>query len=111
MEQFLAKVAEVNGVINTFVWVTIGLALLLGTGVICTIVTNGFQSLGHDNRGQAGAVIERTLTDLSNATMEHYTCNVLTIMECIRIDLRNGLRDHHRAMKGLHIQIEIAIVI
>ena len=43
MEEFLAKVAEVNGVINTFVWVTIGLALLLGTGVICTIVTKGFQ--------------------------------------------------------------------
>ena len=43
MEEFLAKVAEVNGAINTFVWVTIGLALLLGTGVICTIVTKGFQ--------------------------------------------------------------------
>ena len=43
MEEFLAKVAEVNGTINTFVWVTIGLALLLGTGFICTVVTKGFQ--------------------------------------------------------------------
>ena len=30
MAEFMTKVAEVNGVINTFVWVTIGLALLLG---------------------------------------------------------------------------------
>ena len=43
MEEFLVKVAEVNGTINTFVWVTIGLALLLGTGFICTVVTKGFQ--------------------------------------------------------------------
>lgn len=43
MEEFLAKVAEINGVIYNFVWVTIGIALLLGSGVLCTIVTKGFQ--------------------------------------------------------------------
>ena len=43
MEEFLAKVAEVNGVIYNFVWVTIGIALLLSAGVLCTIVTKGFQ--------------------------------------------------------------------
>ena len=43
MEEFLAKVAEVNGVIYNFVWVTIGIVLLLGSGVLCTIVTKGFQ--------------------------------------------------------------------
>ena len=43
MEEFLAKVAEVNGVIYNFVWVKIGIVLLLSAGVICTIVTKGFQ--------------------------------------------------------------------
>ena len=43
MEEFLAKVAEVNGVIYNFVWVTIGIVLLLGSGVLCTVVTKGFQ--------------------------------------------------------------------
>ncbi len=43
MNEFLAKVAEVNGVIYNFVWVTIGIVLLLGSGVLCTIVTKAFQ--------------------------------------------------------------------
>ncbi|MBE6900659.1 MAG: alanine:cation symporter family protein [Ruminococcaceae bacterium] len=43
MEEFLAKVAEVNGVIYDFVWVKIGIVILLGAGVICTVFTKGFQ--------------------------------------------------------------------
>lgn len=43
MNDILTKIAEVNGVIYNFVWVTIGIALLLGSGVLCTIVTKGFQ--------------------------------------------------------------------
>ena len=43
MDAFIAKIAEVNGIINTFVWVTIGLVLLLGTGLLCTVITKAFQ--------------------------------------------------------------------
>ncbi|MBQ5321843.1 MAG: sodium:alanine symporter family protein, partial [Oscillospiraceae bacterium] len=43
MEEFLAKVAEINGIIYDFVWVKIGIVILLGAGVICTAVTKGFQ--------------------------------------------------------------------
>ncbi len=43
MEEFLAKVAEINGVIYNFVWVTIGIVLLLSAGFICTVATKGFQ--------------------------------------------------------------------
>ena len=43
MEQFLAKLAEFNDIINTFVWVKIGLVLLLGTGLLTTIFTGFFQ--------------------------------------------------------------------
>ena len=43
MNDILAKIAEVNGVIYNFVWVTIGLVLLLGSGLICTVVTKAFQ--------------------------------------------------------------------
>ncbi len=49
MEKFIEQVTNVNDSINTFVWVTIGLVLLLGTGVITTVCTKVFQlsHLGH----------------------------------------------------------------
>ena len=43
MEQFLAKVAEINGAINGVVWGIFGLALLIGTGIIVTLSTKVFQ--------------------------------------------------------------------
>jgi len=43
MEQFLANVAAVNDVINSFAWGWFAIVLLLGTGVICTSVTKFFQ--------------------------------------------------------------------
>lgn len=43
MQQFFNKVTEVNTVINDFVWVKIGLILLLGTGIILTCCTKFFQ--------------------------------------------------------------------
>lgn len=43
MNEFLATVAHVNDVINNFVWVKIGLILLLGTGIIMTFLTGFFQ--------------------------------------------------------------------
>ena len=43
MEAFLDKVASVNGVVNDFAWGWFAIILLLGTGIICTIVTKVFQ--------------------------------------------------------------------
>ncbi len=49
MADFLAKLTEINNAINSFVWVKIGLVLLLGTGVLMTVMTKFFQisHLGH----------------------------------------------------------------
>ncbi len=41
--EFLNKLAQLNDAINTFVWVKIGLVLLLGTGILMTLVTKVFQ--------------------------------------------------------------------
>ena len=43
MEQFLTSLAKYNDVINTFIWTTLGLVLLLGTGVLTTVLTKFFQ--------------------------------------------------------------------
>ncbi|MDE6529939.1 MAG: sodium:alanine symporter family protein, partial [Lachnospiraceae bacterium] len=49
MADFLTKLTEVNNAINSFVWVKIGLVLLLGTGILMTVMTKFFQisHLGH----------------------------------------------------------------
>ncbi|MCR5179266.1 MAG: alanine:cation symporter family protein [Lachnospiraceae bacterium] len=43
MSDFMTSVATVNDTINSFVWVKIGLVLLIGTGVLTTILTGFFQ--------------------------------------------------------------------
>ena len=40
---FIDKVTEINNSVNTFVWVTLGLALLIGTGILMTVLTKFFQ--------------------------------------------------------------------
>lgn len=43
MEKLMNQIAEINGVINDFVWVKIGLIVLLGAGLLMTVVTRVFQ--------------------------------------------------------------------
>ena len=43
MEQFLNALTEYNDIVNTFVWTTLGLVLLLFTGILTTILTKVFQ--------------------------------------------------------------------
>ena len=43
MNQFLETLAEYNDVVNTFVWTTLGLVLLLFTGILTTVLTKFFQ--------------------------------------------------------------------
>ena len=43
MNNILNTIAEYNDVVNTFVWTTLGLVLLLATGVLTTIITKFFQ--------------------------------------------------------------------
>ena len=43
MSDFMNSVAAINDTINSFVWVKIGLVLLIGTGVLTTILTGCFQ--------------------------------------------------------------------
>ena len=43
MEAFFERVAEINGSVNGVVWGTFGLALLIGTGILMTLVTKVFQ--------------------------------------------------------------------
>lgn len=43
MQNFFDKLTEINDAINGFIWVKIGLVLLIGTGIIMTCVTKFFQ--------------------------------------------------------------------
>ncbi len=58
MENFISTITGINDAINSFVWVKIGLVLLLGTGVITTVITKCFQltHIGHWWKETIGSV-------------------------------------------------------
>ncbi len=43
MEKFLENIASINDTINNFAWGWFAIIMLLGTGVICTVITKCFQ--------------------------------------------------------------------
>ncbi|MGN0527370.1 MAG: hypothetical protein ACI4IF_08030 [Acutalibacteraceae bacterium] len=43
MEAFFNRVAEINGTVNSVLWGTFGLLLLIGTGILMTCCTKYFQ--------------------------------------------------------------------
>ena len=61
MENFFNQLAAVNDAINSFVWVKIGLVLLIGAGILMTCSTKFFQitHLGHWWKQTIGAVFSR----------------------------------------------------
>ena len=61
MNNFMAKVAAVNDVINTFVWVKIGIILLLGAGLVMTVCTGFFQVsfIGHWFKQTLGSLLKK----------------------------------------------------
>ena len=62
MEKFFEQLASVNGVINDFVWVKIGLFLLIGAGIIMTCCTKFFQvaHIGHWWKQTIGSLFHRS---------------------------------------------------
>ena len=61
---FLQKVTEINDAVNTFVWVTLGLALLIGTGILMTLLTKFFQvsHFGHWMKETVGKLFTKKVT-------------------------------------------------
>lgn len=61
MNEFLNNLTKFNSVINDFVWIKIGLVLLIGTGIFMTCFTKFFQlsHLGHWWRKTIGSVFEK----------------------------------------------------
>ncbi len=61
MEKFLQLLAEYNDVVNTFVWTTLGLVLLIGTGVLTTVITKFFQvtHIGHWFKHTLGSLFKK----------------------------------------------------
>ena len=62
MDQFVETITAVNDKINGFVWVTIGLWLLIATGIIMSVVTGFFQvtHIGHWMKKTIGGVFQKS---------------------------------------------------
>ena len=63
MEAFFEKIAAINDTINTFIWVKIGLIILIGSGIIMTLCTNFFQvsHLGHWWKKTIGSLFNKNV--------------------------------------------------
>lgn len=61
MSDFLTRLANINDAVNSFVWVKIGLFLLIGTGILMTVVTKFFQitHAGHWWKKTVGGVFDK----------------------------------------------------
>ena len=61
MQQFIDSVTRINDAVNTFVWVKIGIIILLGTGILMTVLTKFFQvsHLGHWWKKTVGSLFHK----------------------------------------------------
>lgn len=66
MQQILGKIAEVNGVVNDFIWVRIGIILLIGTGILMSCMTHFFQlcHLKHWMKNTLGSLFVKNSTSV-----------------------------------------------
>ena len=64
MDNFIQTVTDVNSVINDFVWVKLGIAILLGTGILMTVLTKFFQvtHIGHWMKNTLGAIFKKDVS-------------------------------------------------
>ena len=86
MEKFIEQLTNINGTINTFVWVTIGLVLLLGTDVLMTVCTKFFQitHLGHWWKETIGSLFKKNSsstkkTDKKTISQFQALCTALAV--------------------------------
>ncbi len=83
MQAFFDAVANVNGIINDFVWVKFGLIILIGTGIIMTICTKFFQltHLKHWWKNTIGSIFSKKVighsSDKKNISPFQALCTAL----------------------------------
>ena len=60
----MEKLAQVNDVVNTFVWTKVGVWLLIATGVLMTVLTGFFQvtHIGHWMKKTIGSLFDKKVT-------------------------------------------------
>lgn len=69
MENFFSKLSEINGAVNSVVWGPAALILLVGTGVLMTILTKFFQvtHIGHWFKQTIGSIFKKSVSGHTDA--------------------------------------------
>ena len=67
MENLMQSIAGINSIINEFVWVKLGLIMLLGTGILMTVLTKFFQisHIGHWMKHTIGSLFKKEVSSHS----------------------------------------------
>jgi AGCS family alanine or glycine:cation symporter len=63
----MQSIAGINSIINEFVWVKLGLIMLLGTGILMTVLTKFFQisHIGHWMKHTIGSLFKKEVSSHS----------------------------------------------
>lgn len=85
MDSFFRVVEKINGSINDFIWVKVGIILLIGAGIVMTCTTKFFQitHIGHWFKETIGAVFKkdsdsRKKTDKNSISQFQALCTALS---------------------------------
>ena len=64
LNSFIEQITKVNDAVNDFVWVKLGLILLIGTGLLMTILTKFFQvtHFGHWMKNTIGSIFKKNVS-------------------------------------------------
>lgn len=64
MDTLIEQITKINNIVNDFVWVKVGLILLLGTGILMTILNKFFQvtHFGHWMKKTIGSVFDKNVS-------------------------------------------------
>ena len=68
MDSFLESLTNINNAVNDFVWVKIGIILLIGTGILMTSLTKFFQvsHFGHWWKKTIGSLFDKKVISHTN---------------------------------------------
>ena len=82
MEAFFDKVAEINSAVNGVVWGKYGLILLIGTGILMTVVTKVFQvtHIGHWWKNTIGSLFSKNVIGHSKEKAQFHLSRLFVLL-------------------------------
>ncbi len=95
MQQFMESLADINKVIYDFVWVKVGLVLLIATGILTTILTRFFQvsHFGHWMKETIGKLFKKDSHSSSKGSISQFQALCTALAATVGVGNIAGVAD------------------